>query len=90
MLNSFQHLVNVFSATGRHTFHPRPQDGVFRCDPNKCSRHEAIHLLLNIMVKFLFKTLKEKVDFPLDSYRKVLVEYKSRKPEKIIRLLEKD
>ena len=35
MLNSFQHLVNVFSATGRHTFHPRPQDGVFRCDLNK-------------------------------------------------------
>ena len=57
---------------------------------NKCTRHEAIHLLLNIMIKFLFQTLKEKVDFPLDSYRKVLVEYKSRKPEKIIRLLEKD
>jgi len=35
MLNSFQHLVNVFSATGRHIFHPRPQDGVFRCDLNK-------------------------------------------------------
>jgi hypothetical protein len=30
MLNSFQHLVNVFSAFGRHTFHPCPQDGVFR------------------------------------------------------------
>jgi hypothetical protein len=25
----FQHLV-VFSAFSRHTFHPRPQDGVFR------------------------------------------------------------
>jgi hypothetical protein len=22
----------VFSAFSRHTFHPRPQDGVFRCD----------------------------------------------------------
>jgi len=24
-----------FFAFGRHTFHPRPQDGVFRCDLNK-------------------------------------------------------
>jgi len=57
---------------------------------NKCSRDEAIHLLLNILIKFLFRTLKEKVTFPIDSYRKVLSEYKSRKPAKIIRLLEKD
>jgi hypothetical protein len=57
---------------------------------NKCSRHEAIHLLLNIMIKFLFQTLKEKVPFPLDSYRRALIEYKSRKPEKIYRLLKKD
>ncbi len=35
MLNSFQHLIWFFSAFGRHTFHPRPQDGVFRCDLNK-------------------------------------------------------
>jgi len=38
MLNSFQHLVKIFSAFGRHTFHPRPQDGVFRCDLNKIAR----------------------------------------------------
>jgi len=25
----------LFSAFSRHTFHPRPQDGVFRCDFNK-------------------------------------------------------
>jgi len=35
MLNLFQHLIKVFSAFGRRTFHPRPQDGVFRCDLNK-------------------------------------------------------
>ena len=35
MLNSFQHLVKFSSAVGRHTFHPRPQDRVFRCDLNK-------------------------------------------------------
>jgi prepilin-type N-terminal cleavage/methylation domain-containing protein len=35
MLNLFQHLVQFFSAFGRRTFHPRRQDGVFRCDLNK-------------------------------------------------------
>jgi hypothetical protein len=54
----------------------------------KCSRHEAIHLLNFILVKFIFQTLKEEMPFPLDSYRKVLKDYKSRKPEKINRLLE--
>ena len=55
---------------------------------NKCSRHEAIHLLNIILVKFIFQTLKDRTPFPLDSYRKILKEYKSRKPEKINRLLE--
>jgi hypothetical protein len=35
MLDSFQPLVKIFSAFGRHTLHPRPQDGVFRCDLKK-------------------------------------------------------
>ena len=34
MLNLFQHLVCFFSAFSRRTFHPRPQDGVFRCNLN--------------------------------------------------------
>ena len=55
---------------------------------NKCTRHEAIHLLTMILVKFIFQTLKEKIPFPLESYLKTLKEYKSRKPEKINRLLE--
>jgi tetratricopeptide (TPR) repeat protein len=55
---------------------------------NKCSRHEAIHLVNIILVKFIFQTLKGKVPFPLDSYRKMLKEYKSRRPEKIDRLIE--
>jgi len=55
---------------------------------NKCSQHEAIHLLNIVLVKFIFQTLKEKIPFPLESYRKILKEYKSRKPEKINRLLE--
>jgi hypothetical protein len=54
----------------------------------KCSRHEAIHLLSVVLVKFIFETLKGKKPFPLENYCRVLREYKSRKPEKINRLLE--
>ena len=53
----------------------------------KCSRHEAIHLLNIILVKFIFQTLKDETPFPLDSYRKILKEYKSRNPKKIDQLL---
>lgn len=55
---------------------------------NKCSRHEAIHLLNIILVKFIFQILKENKPFPLESYRKMLKEYKSRNPKKINRLVE--
>ena len=54
----------------------------------KCSRHEAIHLLNIILVKFIFQTLKDKVSFHLGNYRKILKEYKSQRPEKINQLLE--
>jgi hypothetical protein len=55
---------------------------------NKCSRHEAIHLLNIILVKFIFQILKEKKPFPLENYCKILKEYKSRNPKKINQLLE--
>ncbi len=55
---------------------------------NKCSRHEAIHLLSSILVKFIFQILKEKKPFPLESYRKILKEYKSRNPKKINQLVQ--
>jgi len=55
---------------------------------NKCSKHEAIHLLGNILVRYIFHILKEKKPFPLDHYRKILRDLKSRKPGKILQLLE--
>jgi hypothetical protein len=55
---------------------------------NKCSGHEAIHLLGNILLRFIFYILKEKQPFPLDRYCKILKEFKSRKPGKIVQLLE--
>lgn len=57
---------------------------------NKCTRHETIHLLMSILIKFLFPVLKEKVEFDLDGYRKLLKTYKSRNTDKIIGLLEKE
>src|SRR4030042_6696078 len=47
MLNSFQHLICFFSAFVRRIFHPRPQDGVFRCAFNK----------KNLFVVFIFLTI---------------------------------
>ncbi len=58
---------------------------------NKCSRHEAIHLLMTILLKFLFPILKRKRGhFDLDIYRNLLKKYKSRKPEKIFELVERE
>lgn len=55
---------------------------------NKCSRHEAIHFLSNILTRFVFYVLQENKPFPLDSYRRILKEFKSKKPWKIAQLLE--
>jgi len=57
---------------------------------NKCRRHEAIHLLGAILIKFIFPVLKERARFSLDGYRNLLKKYKSRKPEKIFDVLEKE
>src|SRR5512135_2471873 len=55
---------------------------------NKCTRHEAIHLLMTILIKFLFPMLKRQGRIQIDTYRELLRKYKSRKPRKIISLLE--
>ena len=57
---------------------------------NKCTRHETIHLLGAILIKFMFPVLKGGGRFSLDGYRNLLKKYKSRKPEKICDLLEKE
>jgi len=56
----------------------------------KCTRHETIHLLLTIFIKFLFPVLKNREEFDLEGYRKLLKTYMSRKPEKIMKLLENE
>ena len=57
---------------------------------NKCSAHEAIHLLMAVLLKFLFPIFKKRSRFDLDGYRKLLRIYKTRKPDKIIPLLERE
>jgi len=57
---------------------------------SKCTRHEAIHLLSAILIRFIFPVLKEKRRFSLGSYCGLLKKYKSRKPEKILDLLENE
>ena len=55
---------------------------------NKCTRHEAIHLLMAILIRLLFPMLKTQSAFPLDRYCELLKKYKSRKPDRILGLLE--
>ena len=89
-VNPFLH-VTLHAITEKQVKDRNPIEAFQFCNAmlrNKCSRHEAIHLLNIILVKFIFQTLKDRTPFPLDSYRKILKEYKSRKPEKINRLLE--
>jgi len=57
---------------------------------NKCTAHEAIHLLMSILLKFLFPIFKKRSRFDLDGYQKLLKKYKTRKPDKIIGLLDRE
>ncbi len=57
---------------------------------NRCSAHEAIHLLMAVLIKFLFPIFKKRGRFDLDGYRKLLRMYKMRKPDKILTLLESE
>lgn len=56
----------------------------------KCSHHDILHLMGAILVPFMFNTLKNNVPFDLDSYKKLLKKYKTRKPDRIPDLLESE
>ena len=57
---------------------------------NGCTAHEAIHLIMGILIKFLFPIFKKRNAFDLDGYRKLLKIYKTRKPDIIIALLDSE
>jgi hypothetical protein len=57
----------------------------------KCSHHDATHLLAAILLHFLVPVLEHKKGrFELNGYRRLLKKFKSRRPEKIMGLLEKE
>jgi hypothetical protein len=56
---------------------------------NRCSTHEAIHLLMAILIRFIFPILsKKRSRFDRDGYRKLLKTCKTRRPEKVMAFLE--
>ena len=56
----------------------------------KYSRHDTIHLIGMILAPLLFGVLQEHMPFDLDTYKALLKKYKTRNPEKIPDLLEKE
>ena len=54
----------------------------------KYSRHEAVHLIGQILGYFVFEVLENQKPFDLETYRKLLTKYKARDPKKLIDLLE--
>lgn len=56
----------------------------------KCSHHDTMHLIGLILIPFMLNTLQDNVSFDLDSYKKLLKKYKTRKPDRIPQLLESE
>ena len=56
----------------------------------KCSHHNTIHLIGMILAPLLFGVLQKHMPFDLDTYKALLKKYKTRSPEKIPDLLEKE
>lgn len=57
---------------------------------NQCSRHEALHLLMRVMIRFMFPVFAKGEAFDLKGYCKFLRIGRKMKPEKIIALLESE
>ena len=56
----------------------------------KITHHDTIHLIGAIFAPLLFGVLQEEEHFDLDLYRTLLKKYKTRNPQKIQELLEKE
>ena len=55
-----------------------------------CSRHDTIHLIGAILAPMMFSVMQDKVPFDLDTYRALLMKYRSKPPEEIMDLLESE
>jgi len=56
----------------------------------KRSHHEAIHLIGFILVPLIFPVIQADESFDIEAYCDLLRKYKTRNPEKIVQLLEKE
>ena len=56
----------------------------------KYSRHDAVHLIGQILGYFVFEVMENQKPFDLETYRKLLMKYKSRDPQKLMDLLENE
>jgi len=56
----------------------------------KYHRHDAIHLVGQILIYLIFEMSEYQKPFDLDTYRKLLDKYKSRNPEELMDLLENE
>jgi hypothetical protein len=55
-----------------------------------CSHHDAIHLIGAILVPLMYSVFETDDSFDVETYCDLLRKYKTRNPDKIPRLLEKD
>ena len=56
----------------------------------KCSSHESIHLIGAILAPLMFSVVEEQKPFDIDTYKHLLKKYKTRNPDKIFDLLNKE
>ena len=56
----------------------------------KCSHHDVLHLIGAVFAPLMFNVLKNKRPFDLDTYIYLLKKYKTRKPEKLMDLLDNE
>jgi hypothetical protein len=56
----------------------------------KYSRHDAVHLIGQILGYFIFEVMENQKSFDLETYRQLLTKYKSSDPEKLMDLLENE
>lgn len=56
----------------------------------KYSRHDSIHFVGQILICMIFEVMKYQKPFNPEIYRKLLKKYKTRKPENLMDLLEKE
>jgi hypothetical protein len=56
----------------------------------QCTHHDTVHLIAAIFVPLMFGSMTEQESFDIGTYRKLLNKYKTRNPEMIMDLLEKE